>query len=229
MIKLIYVISDLHGCYEKYLKMLEKISFSSNDTLYILGDVVDRGDGGIKILQDMMKKRNIIPIMGNHEKMALNILQKVYSELEYEGKTTATVSSSNDCKLWFAHGGFPTYHHFSLLHPKQQRSLLEYIESFSIDCDIVVNGKQFYLAHSALKAHCHKELSKTISNDRHFWERMDYSKHYFQDKYFVSGHSPTFFIGDEWKGRIYKNSYHIAIDCGAVYGEKLGCICLGKR
>lgn len=168
MIKLIYVMSDLHGCYEKYLKMLEKISFSSNDTLYILGDVVDRGDGGIKILQDMMKKRNIIPIMGNHEKMALNILQKVYSELEYEGKTTATVSSSNDCKLWFAHGGFPTYHHFSLLHPKQQRSLLEYIESFSIDCDIVVNGKQFYLAHSALKAHCHKELSKTISNDRHF-------------------------------------------------------------
>ncbi len=90
---LIYVISDLHGCYEKYLQMLEKIAFSSSDSLYILGDVVDRGDDGIKILQDMMKRRNVIPIMGNHERMALNILQKLYNELEYEGKTTATVSS----------------------------------------------------------------------------------------------------------------------------------------
>lgn len=149
MINLIYVMSDLHGCYEKYLEMLEKISFSSTDTLYILGDVVDRGNGGIKILQDMMKRKNILPIMGNHERMALDILQKVYNELEYEGKTTATVSSSNDCKIWFAHGGYPTYHAFSLLHPRNQRDLIEYMESFCLEDGIIVGGNQFYLAHSA--------------------------------------------------------------------------------
>ena len=33
----IYAMSDLHGCYDKYIKMLEKISFSDSDTLYILG------------------------------------------------------------------------------------------------------------------------------------------------------------------------------------------------
>lgn len=226
MINLIYVMSDLHGCYGKYLEMLEKISFSSNDTLYILGDVVDRGDGGIKILQDMMKRKNILPIMGNHERMALDILQKVYNELEYEGKTTATVSSSNDCKIWFAHGGYPTYHAFSLLHPRNQRDLIEYMESFCLEDDINVGRNQFYLAHSALKERPYREFDKTMSNDKHIWERMDYNKPYFQDKYFVSGHSPTFFIGAEWKGRIYKNCHHIAIDCGVVYGEKLGCICL---
>ena len=48
---MIYAMSDLHGCYEKYIKMLDKINFSDSDTLYILGDVVDRGDGGIKLLQ----------------------------------------------------------------------------------------------------------------------------------------------------------------------------------
>ena len=49
---MIYAMSDLHGCYDKYTKMLEKINFSDNDTLYILGDIVDRGPDGIKIWQD---------------------------------------------------------------------------------------------------------------------------------------------------------------------------------
>ena len=37
-----YVMSDLHGCYDKYVQMLEKIGFGDGDTLYILGDVIDR-------------------------------------------------------------------------------------------------------------------------------------------------------------------------------------------
>ena len=52
---MIYAMSDLHGCYDKYIKMLEKINFSNDDTLYILGDIVDRGADGIKILQDIMQ------------------------------------------------------------------------------------------------------------------------------------------------------------------------------
>ena len=58
--------SDLHGCYDKYMQMLEKIKFSSNDTLYILGDIIDREDNGIKILLDIMKRSNVIPLLGNH-------------------------------------------------------------------------------------------------------------------------------------------------------------------
>ena len=65
-----YVISDIHGQYEKYIAMLEKISFSDDDTLYVLGDVVDRGEGSMRILYDMSMRPNVIPIMGNHEHMA---------------------------------------------------------------------------------------------------------------------------------------------------------------
>ena len=57
---MIYVMSDLHGCYDKYISMLEKIRFSEKDTLYVLGDVVDRGDGGMKILQDMMQREGFL-------------------------------------------------------------------------------------------------------------------------------------------------------------------------
>ena len=39
----IYVISDIHGEYELFMKMLEKIKFQNTDTLYILGDILDRG------------------------------------------------------------------------------------------------------------------------------------------------------------------------------------------
>ena len=48
-----YVMSDIHGQYEKYLDMLGKISFSEDDTLYILGDVIDRGPEPVKVLMDM--------------------------------------------------------------------------------------------------------------------------------------------------------------------------------
>lgn len=45
-----YVMSDLHGCYQEYREALEKINFNEQDTLYVLGDVVDRGPEPIKLL-----------------------------------------------------------------------------------------------------------------------------------------------------------------------------------
>ncbi len=45
-----YVVSDIHGEYDTLMALLNKISFSEEDTLYILGDVVDRGREGVKIL-----------------------------------------------------------------------------------------------------------------------------------------------------------------------------------
>ncbi len=49
-----YVMSDLHGCYEAYRTMLEKIHFGPDDRLYVLGDMVDRGPDGMKLLLDLM-------------------------------------------------------------------------------------------------------------------------------------------------------------------------------
>lgn len=78
---MIYVMSDLHGMYEKYIEMLEKIHFSENDTLYVLGDIIDRGDNSISIIKDMMKKSNIYPLFGNHELMAVQCLNWMFQEV----------------------------------------------------------------------------------------------------------------------------------------------------
>ena len=55
------MISDIHGCFDKYQTMLREIDFSSHDTLYVLGDVIDRGPDGIRILQDMNLRPNVFP------------------------------------------------------------------------------------------------------------------------------------------------------------------------
>lgn len=43
-----YAISDIHGEYEKFMELLEEIELEENDTLYVLGDVLDRGKHPIK-------------------------------------------------------------------------------------------------------------------------------------------------------------------------------------
>ena len=71
-----YVISDIHGCYEQYMKLLDKIHFSERDTLYLLGDLVDRGPEPMEVVKDVMRRKNVVTIMGNHDYRALRILER---------------------------------------------------------------------------------------------------------------------------------------------------------
>ena len=56
---MIYAVSDLPGCYDKYIKLLEHLKMTSADSLYILGDIVDRGSDGMKILLGLIKRKNV--------------------------------------------------------------------------------------------------------------------------------------------------------------------------
>lgn len=63
-----YVVSDIHGCYDKLQKLLEIISFSNDDLLILAGDYVDRGKQNIEILRWLARKpKNVIAIKGNHD------------------------------------------------------------------------------------------------------------------------------------------------------------------
>ena len=57
---MIYAVSDIHGCYSQYEEILEKIAFSDEDTLYVLGDVLDRGPEPLRVLEDMAGRHNVI-------------------------------------------------------------------------------------------------------------------------------------------------------------------------
>ena len=72
---MIYCMGDVHGNYEGYCQLLQDIRFNDSDTLYTIGDIVDRGSGSMKVLLDMMVRPNVFPILGNHDYMAyVNII-----------------------------------------------------------------------------------------------------------------------------------------------------------
>lgn len=74
-----YVISDIHGMYGSYIEAMRKMT--PNDHIYILGDVIDRGKNGIKILKDIMERSKdrahnpeITFLLGNHEMQFLQTI-----------------------------------------------------------------------------------------------------------------------------------------------------------
>ena len=224
---MIYVMSDLHGCYDKYKQMLEKIKFNKDDTLYVLGDLIDRGDDGIKILLDMMKRPNVVPMLGNHEYMAYSVLKKFNVEITaYNYNTHLDSDSIQMYENWMFNGGITTMSEISKLDMKQRDAVIEYLGEFELYEELEVNRKKFVLVHGGLvEFEEDKDLSEYDIHDI-IWGRCDYARQYYKDKYLVTGHTPTYNIDENYKGKIYRQNNHIAIDCGAVYGGRLGCICL---
>ena len=55
-----YVISDIHGQYDMFMELLDKIRLKESDTLYVLGDVLDRGPHPIRTLKRLMEMSNLI-------------------------------------------------------------------------------------------------------------------------------------------------------------------------
>ena len=82
---MVYAVSDIHGCYDKYIDLLNEINFSPDDTLYVLGDVIDRGPDGFKIMLDMAQRPNVVNLLGNHEAMAMDALSRVLSVIQPDG------------------------------------------------------------------------------------------------------------------------------------------------
>ena len=50
---MIYVMSDIHGQKRRFDSVMKQINLQPDDTLYILGDVIDRNPDGIKILRQI--------------------------------------------------------------------------------------------------------------------------------------------------------------------------------
>lgn len=63
-----YVISDIHGCYDEFLSMLERIGFSEADRLILAGDYIDRGKQSDEMLRWLERcPTNVVLLRGNHE------------------------------------------------------------------------------------------------------------------------------------------------------------------
>lgn len=79
---------------------------SNADELYILGDAVDRGPEPIKVLQDMMRRPNVIYIIGNHDWMMLSTLKKLTVEITEDNcERHLTPDDLLNYNFWLQDGG----------------------------------------------------------------------------------------------------------------------------
>jgi bis(5'-nucleosyl)-tetraphosphatase (symmetrical) len=63
-----YAIGDIQGCFSELKALLEKIHFDKRcDTLWLLGDLVNRGPQNLETLHYLMSLPNVISVLGNHD------------------------------------------------------------------------------------------------------------------------------------------------------------------
>lgn len=222
-----YVMSDLHGDYEGYLSILRQINFGEKDVLYVNGDVLDRGRGGLKILQHMMLQPNIYPILGNHEYMGIQCLRFLMQEITEESIAIIDADMVQGLMEWQNVGGQASMDEFHKLTLEEKQDIVDYLEEFALYEEVEVKGKTYIMVHAGLTNFTPERPLWDYGLHELIFKCPDYEMTYFPDKYLVTGHLPTKAIeGNTRPNYIYKANNHIAIDCGAGYDGRIGVICL---
>lgn len=223
-----YVIADIHGEYDQLMELLEKIRLKKTDTLYILGDVLDRGPHPVKTLLKLMEMPNAICIAGNHELMALECLEFLRKEITEDSVRELDEKLLDNLVAWQYNGSKTTIDEFCGLDPDMQQEVIDYIREFLIYEELTVGERDYLLVHAGLDNFAPEKAMEEYSLHDLVWKRTDYEKKYFDDVYVVTGHTPTQKIkGNPRPGFIYRKNNHIAIDCGACFrGGRLAALCL---
>lgn len=216
---MIYVTSDLHGIsLDTFKALLDSVKFSKDDYLFILGDVIDRGQSGIELLKYLTDKENIELILGNHEAMMLGC-KFIFDKVTEQSIDSLTKEKLAILQAWMRNGAEPTMN--ALKH--ETDAGVDEIYEYLLDCPLYdtvsVNGKDFLLTHSGLGNFEKNKRIKDYTQSELLWERPKISDRYFDSVITVFGHTPTKHYGEKYNGKILKTATWIDIDVGVVYGN----------
>ena len=213
-----YVVSDIHGNYNLLVKLLNKIKFSKKDTLYILGDIIDKGKDVRKLLNLLFYKisKNTIILAGNHEydfiKFVTGLIKRDVSDKEMV----------EECKKFLG---------------------VEYLTLEEID--EIMNFAYYYEEDDFILVHAgipFNENGNPIALESATIEDLVYDRKFKNENFLpnnckcvIFGHTPTCYI-DGYKGKIIKykkantagknprDFYKIHIDTGNYLTGTLGCL-----
>ena len=169
-----YVFSDLHAqtnLWEQIKNYIKK-----DDELICLGDCVDRGPGGITILQEVLADPRITMLRGNHEDFIIN----------------------NDDHMWYLNGGNGTKEAIEALTDVERQKLIKKLKSLPdlIEIDNI-EGKHLVLCHAGTDPwRTRRDLELMGRKDPYVWDRRhihgDWSSDpEFKDTYVIHGHTPV--------------------------------------
>lgn len=224
---MVYICTDIHGNWEVYQAILQKLK--EDDHLYIIGDVIDRGPDGIRILQDLIHRKNVTFLLGNHEWMMLSSIPDLPDNVFNEDMPEIWTQRCN--------GGSITVDAFYDLDEPSQREILKFLLDAPIYLRIRENGKTYNLIHGWYEDRAEQMLGCTYRDIFHridhgaTWEgtmhfdalwnsvlKGDTSTHYDlkPEEYFIHGHVPVFRVSGNVEPLTVRNM--IFLDGGLQYG-----------
>lgn len=199
----VFLVGDLHGCYDLLLAKLERQRFDhTRDLLIALGDLVDRGPNNPACLQ-LLNQPWFRSVRGNHEQMAIDALR------------------TGDDRMWLANGGG----WFSRLSADEQQRAREGIDASAhlpLVIELTCGQRLMVIAHADYPLD-HYACGQEIDSEAVLWSRKRISRHQQGRGKPITGAS-HFFFGHTPVNRVrhYYNQYYI--DTGAVFGGTLTLI-----
>lgn len=197
MDKRILAISDIHGCYNKFVNLLEQTKYKpEEDQLILLGDYIDRGSMSYETVQ-LVKEcvaKGAIALLGNHELMAMHSIENGYT-----------------AGMWLYNGGQSTIDSY-----KNNQSKIDNDLEFLKSLPSYHETEEYIFVHAGLDPD--EPLPENMYIEDLVWIRDEWLYSDYSGKPCVFGHTPM-------KNVLVKNNgKQIGIDTGAVYGGKLSCI-----
>ena len=235
-----FVMSDIHGCYDELMKMLDKIEFKPSDSLIIAGDYVDRGEQSIELLDWICSaSENVILLKGNHDvefAEYVKLLDRLKKQVEYE----VDDSSPEDTKKLYKDTRFTAkiswqmYDYYGTLREminekgvslSRLKKWSDFLKNLPVIYEVNVNDKHFVIVHAGYVER-DKLFEHPTVEDFYIYARDEaYMGGGKKDSIIIAGHTPTISSGHVTYtgGRIYKsynekkNCTFYDIDCGIVF------------
>ena len=214
-----YILSDIHGNERRFRSVLKQIRLRPEDTLYVLGDVIDRHTGGIRILRRMMNMPNAKMLLGNHEYMMLRALGFPKDRTVDDVRATAH---------WYRTGGKVPHDHLKHLRKSLRQEIVDYLTGLPLHYDLEVNGRHYKLVHAAPEELYAPEPLYPTPIHYAVWKRLDPDAALPGDYTLVFGHSTTSHYQDAVPMELSYGHRRIGIDCGSGHPEgsagRLACL-----
>ncbi len=190
-------IGDIHGCCETFKKLIERIELNKSDTLYFVGDYIDRGPDSKGVIDYILELRekgySLHTLRGNHEQMMLDSLKE-----------------GGAFDLWMLNGGESTLESFGI--SSAEGLDRPYMEFFSQTPHYVKTDK-FIVVHAGLNFYADDPLA---DKDSMIWIRnFAVDRSYLNGRLLIHGHTPMdreSVVSQEFEGPVN-------IDGGCVYGK----------
>ena len=216
-----YVTSDLHGMEpEAFQRMLRQAGFREEDFLFVLGDVIDRGEYGAELLLWLTQQSNMQLILGNHEALML-ACEFLFEEVSEESLEALKPEQLMLVESWIENGGGPTITGLSRLmrrDPELVLGMVDYLRDSPLYEYAEAGGRSYVLVHGGLGNFDPDRDLDAYEPYELLVERPELTDRYFEDAITIFGHTPTELFGPGFAGRMVRTDTWLCIDTGAAMG-----------